>query len=321
MLFFLHGNDPFLIQRRKQAFTQAFTKKYPTGEIHSFDFEDTGSGDDVQRALSAAEQGLFATQKCILLLHPLSLREEGAKRLTAFLEKYTETDFPEVTFLFVQSKGFRKNDKLAMLLKKVASKEEVLDTPVGKGLDAWVRQELASIDSRGTITDTALQNLIRATNGELMRLSSELEKLAFFFEDGKVTEESVDELVEFAREEVLFQALDALSRGDKGRALLLFRTQEDGPQSIYPLLSMCAWQVRRLLLLREGYDQGARNASQAASYAGLQPFVAEKALRFISSLPAARLKRALALLSEFDTRLKQGNIDPGVALSLFVWKF
>lgn len=57
MIIFLHGEDEFLVLRRKRALVQAFTKKYPAGEVFTFDFEDQGRPEDVKRALGACEGG------------------------------------------------------------------------------------------------------------------------------------------------------------------------------------------------------------------------------------------------------------------------
>lgn len=89
----------------------------------------------------------------------------------------------------------------------------------------------------------------------------------------------------------------------------------------YQILSMCAWQVRRLLLIREAFDQGVRNPRDIASRTKLPPFTVQKALPTIQHFSLARMKKGLGLLSEIDTALKQGKANPLVSLDLFVWKF
>ncbi|MDP2838143.1 MAG: hypothetical protein Q8O53_02600, partial [Candidatus Moranbacteria bacterium] len=70
MVIFLHGEDEFLVGRRKRSLMQAFLKKYPGSECFVFDFEDQGTLQDVRRALEACEGGLFAAEKMVVLLHP-----------------------------------------------------------------------------------------------------------------------------------------------------------------------------------------------------------------------------------------------------------
>lgn len=318
MKLLLYGNDPFLVHRRRRVLQDAFLKKYTEGETHLFDFEDQGAEASVREAFALAEQDLFSAPKMIVFLHPASLKDAPAK---AFLELLEEKGQGDAMLLFVQPGNFRKNDKTIAAIRRSVEKEELLDTPAGPKLDAWVRKELARIDPQASIGNEALQDLIRATKGELPRLSSEAEKLALFAEAREITALDVETLVEFSKEDVIFQALDALSRGDRAQALLLFRAQETASDIARQLLSMCAWQVRRLILVRECFDRGQRASSDVAAYAGLRPFAAEKALRIIHTFPEARLRRGLSFLSDLDTCLKLGTTDPGVALNLFVWKF
>jgi DNA polymerase III delta subunit len=119
----------------------------------------------------------------------------------------------------------------------------------------------------------------------------------------------------------IFHALDALGRGDRKRALFLFRTETEKGEGVYPVLSMCAWQVRRLLLVREAFDKGIRRATDIVSATKLPPFTVQKALSTIEYFPLMRIKNGLTLLSDIDTALKQGKADPETSLDIFVWKF
>jgi DNA polymerase III delta subunit len=91
-----------------------------------------------------------------------------------------------------------------------------------------------------------------------------------------------------------------------------------GPHSI---LAMCAWQARRLLLVREALDKGRERAADIAAETKLPPFAVQKMLGTINNFPLARIKKGLGMLSDFDTEFKRGGMDPSVALDLFIWKF
>jgi DNA polymerase III delta subunit len=103
--------------------------------------------------------------------------------------------------------------------------------------------------------------------------------------------------------------------------LFLFHREASGAEGAHPVLAMCAWQARRLLLVREMRDKGMRHAQDIAAETKLPPFAVEKMLGTIDHFPLARIKKGLSLLSDFDTELKQGGRDPLVALDLFIWKF
>ncbi len=58
-----------------------------------------------------------------------------------------------------------------------------------------------------------------------------------------------------------------------------------------------------------------------AAAIGAKPFSVKKLMPLIPKLSLERLKRSLAYLSDLDREMKTGQIRPGVALDLFVWKF
>lgn len=321
MILFLHGEDLFLVNRRKRALMAAFTQKYATSEVFIFDFEDQGAPADVSRALSACESGLFATEKMVVFLHPFTLEEKGEKMLTTFLKEQVKA-LPEHTILlFVHTGKLKKSHPLTKVLIAHLDKEEVYDLLDGRALETFIQKELASFHPAVQFAPEALRQFIALTDGDMARMISELEKLALFVGEGNIQSQDIATLLALPEESSLWQALDALGRGDRKEALLLFRQEVDKGEGVFPVFSMCAWQVRRLLLIREAYDQGIRRPGDIASATKLPPFTVQKAMSTIASFSPSRLKQGLALLSDIDTKLKQGKADPEASLDLFVWKF
>jgi DNA polymerase-3 subunit delta len=131
----------------------------------------------------------------------------------------------------------------------------------------------------------------------------------------------VDLFVNGSVKAAVFEALEALSSGRKAQALKLFVDQLTKGENALYLLSMCAWQLRNLLRVADGYAQGMRTAPILAKQLKLHPFVAQKLLRQISGFPMERLKKGLSLLADLDLQAKSGFLDPKLALDMFVVKF
>ena len=320
MIFFLHGEDGFRVNERRSVFQKTFDKKYPGAEFFVFDFEDQGTPDDVKRATSACEEGFFATQKMVMFLHPFALGETQEKLLLNFLERFVKKTDAETTLLFVNPGKIKKTHPLAKFLVKHADKEETIGKLEEKNVSAHVKKELAAIDEKASFSREALQIFILSMGTSTERIRTELEKLAMYKPGGVFEPEDVRLLVGSTPENVIFEALDALGRGDKKRALLLFHREASSSESAFPLLSMCAWQARRLLQVRELFDRGVRRAGDIASQTKLPPFAVQKMLSTINNFPLSRIKNGLSTLSQFDTQLKTGGMDPLVALDLFIWK-
>lgn len=321
MIIFLHGEDAFLVGRRKQFLVRAFQKKYPQTERFVFDFEDQGTPQDVKRAIDACAGGLFAKEKLVIFLHPFVVGEGSEKLLINFL-KNEAPQLPEtVVLLFVHTGKIKKTHLVTKFLLAGADKVEEEKMLLGKPLENFLKKELAILNDRVHFDPTGLRLFLECTKGNMALMLTELEKLATFTGEGAIGQEAVRMFLQVPEENVVFLALDALGQGDRSRALLLFHQEAEKVGGVYATLSMCAWQVRRLLLVRDAYDRGIRRSADITTATKLPPFTVQKTLENIEHFPLSRLRRGLTLLSDIDTALKQGKADPEVSLDLFVWKF
>ncbi len=321
MIIFLHGEEGFLVNRRRLELQKTFARKYPGADVFIFDFEDQGTIENVRRALAACDAGLFAEQKMVIFLHPFELSETAQETLLNFLQNFADKNAEEVTLLLVHPDKIKKTHTLSRFLEKHSDKTETFPKLQPKDGTSFILRELNAIDAKAKFSSSALRIFSEFIGTDTARIVTELEKLAAFKPGGVFEVGDVSLLIANAAEKNIFSALDALVSGDKKRALLLLRRFAEGEQGAYSVLAMCAWQVRRLLLVREAFDQGARNASNIAAQTKLQSFVVQRMLSAVKNFPLSRIRRGLAMLSDLDTELKRGGMDPLVALDLFVWKF
>ena len=321
MILFLHGTDAFLVNRRRSALQKAFVEKYPGADIFVFDFEDNGTIEDVHRALAVCEGGLFAVRKMVVFLHPFELGETTEKILLDFLADFVKKSDTEVALLFVDPTKIKKTHPLARFLAKHADKEELLEKPEEKNTIPFIKRELAVLDREASFSPEALQMFVATLKNDTVRIHTELEKLVTFKPGGVFEASDIALLSGTGSEQTIFEALDALGQGDRKRAVVLFHREASGRDGAYPILAMCAWQARRLLLVREMFDRGIRRVPDISLETKLPSFAVQKMLGSINNFPLARLKQGLSMLSDFDTECKRGGMDPHVALSLFIWKF
>jgi len=321
MILFLHGEDGFLVDKRRRFLQEAFSKKYPKGELFVFDFEDQGTLDNVKHSVAVCEGGLFASRKMVVFLHPFELGEMAEKALLDFLGAYVKKEESEVTLCFVNPGKTKKTHPLAKFLLKHASKEEIFEKLQTKNIGTYIKHELSLIDSKASFSREALQSFLSVLGTDTARIQTELQKLSAFKPEGIFEKEDITLLVGNSAENIIFDALDALGRGDKRQAVILFYREANGPRGALPILALCAWQVRHLLQVREMFDKGILRSTDIASQTKIHPFVVQKILGTINNFSIARIKHGLMMLSDFDAAFKQGNMDADVALDLFIWKF
>ncbi len=323
MMYFLHGEDDVRVGERRRELTDGFRKKYPAGEVQIFDFEDNGTPEAIRLACSACDPGLFSVPKLVIWLHPCTPKE-GETALKEFLTRFAKENPKDISLLAIVPGKIKKTHPVAATLLKKADRTEALMPLTGAALEQHALSVLAGFDAKLSIGRPALASLLKAVGNDAFRLKQELARLAAYRGTGMITSEDVAVFLRPSAETTVFQALDALSRGERERALVTFAQEQAGDDrsdAVYGLLSMCAWQVRRLIQIREAYDQGNRESGSIARVTKLPPFAVQNALRSIDRLPLDRLIAGLSLLADMDAALKIGELDPGVALDTFVWKF
>ena len=321
MILFLYGEDSFCVNRRRVALQQAFAKKYTEAEVFVFDFEDRRSLADVREAVSLCEGGLFAIEKLVVMLHPLSLEGEGEKYLLEFHKSFKKDTASKATLLFVEPGKIKKTHRVIKTLLKDADKIEAFEKMSEAEAAAYIKKELKSIDDTMSFSREGLKAFLQVTASDSARMRSELEKLSNFKPGGTIEADDVSVLAAPPLQTTIFDALDDLGRGERGAALRILSAEAAKPEGVFPVLAMCAWYVRTMLLVRDAYDGGVRRAADIALSTRLAPFVVQKALARIEAFPMSRLKRGIALLSESDTKMKTSSMAPQTALDLFVWRF
>ncbi|OGI22107.1 MAG: DNA polymerase III subunit delta [Candidatus Moranbacteria bacterium RIFCSPHIGHO2_01_FULL_55_24] len=317
MIRFISGNDLFLLGRRRRELQEAFLASSPEAELFVFDFEDQGRPEDVNRFFQACEAGLFAAPKMLIAFHPLALAAEAGERLEKFLETAALTERDDVTLLFIEPGNPKKSDPLMKWFAKHAQ-SEVLAALEERGQEKLVLEELARLGSGARFSREGLRLFLARAGKDTANLCTELEKLALYRAGEEIRPADVELMVGSDKEDTVFQALDALARGDRGTALLLFRNAAENKEGVLPLLALCAWQLRQFMMVREASDSGLRESGQIAKQTGISPFVAGKALRVTGEFPLARTRRGLRMLAEADQEIKRGDTDSLLALDLFI---
>lgn len=324
MIYFLYGEDDVRVGERRRELVDGFRKKYPTGEVQIFDFEDNGTPEAIRLACSACDPGLFAVPKLVIWLHPCAPKE-GEVALKDFLARFVKEHPKDISLLVIAPGKIKKTHPVSAILLKKADRTEELELLSGAALEQYVLSMFAGFDTGLSIGRPALASLLKAVGDDRFRLKQEVARLATYRGTGMITSEDVALFLRPSAETTVFQALDALSRGERERALTVFVVEQragNAPKdAVYGLLSMCAWQIRRLIAIREAYDQGNRDSGSIARVTKLPPFAVQNALRSIDRLPLPRLIAGLSLLADMDAAMKVGELDPGVALDTFVWKF
>jgi DNA polymerase-3 subunit delta len=204
---------------------------------------------------------------------------------------------------------------IAPLLPPDRSHVRGYERPKPAELGRWIEKR-AKLHG-GKLEVPAMRQLAQLAPDDLGLLDSEVATLITYAGDRAVTLDDVH-LLSASPEVTIFGLLDALGQNQRGPALVHLRQlfqRGERPEGVIPQI---AASLRRLIQARELIDQGVRGPAMA-SRMGAHPFVAEKTERQARPYRVAQLEGALRRLLQTDRAIKTGELDPELALELFIW--
>ncbi len=126
----------------------------------------------------------------------------------------------------------------------------VVAMPEHVDLSAWIQKRVGEDELK--IGRDALRALIELVGDDLLRLDSELEKLALFCrQTGKITREDVLQMAIPAQRHDIFELVGALASRRCELALSILNRLFEGGMSAPQIVATLAWSFRRLLVARE----------------------------------------------------------------------
>jgi len=241
-------------------------------------------------------------------------RDEAVTRLGTYLE-----DPAPFTVLVVEATGLDQRMKLGKLLA-----EKALVVECGLGENAGERQATAVALARAIGKEQgvefekgAAEDLAEFVAADLMRLKTEIEKLATYAAEKKlIGRADVSALVISEKTTTVWELADLLASRQPKKALeFLDRLLRDGEEPL-SMLGAMAWMYRKLIEASE--VKGATNGWQAARALGMRPEQAELALQSAHKTSKPRLLAGLHALRNADDRLKGGGAEPRTVMEFLV---
>lgn len=152
----------------------------------------------------------------------------------------------------------------------------------------------------------AAEDLAEFVSGDLLRLKTELDKLATYAAERKlIRREDVSVLVISEKTSTIWEVADLLASRQPKPALEFFdRLLREGEEPLQMLGAM-AWMYRKLVEASE--VRGGTNGWQAAKALGMRPEQAELAIRSAQKISKERLLDGLRILQKADDQLKHGQ--------------
>jgi DNA polymerase-3 subunit delta len=277
---------------------------------------------ETQAALDQAQTMAMLSPQQVVFLEDVEaiekLGEKNRDEAVAQLNAYLEDPAP-FTVLVLEATGLDQRMKLGKLLA-----EKALVVECGLGENAGERQAAAVALARALGKEQgiefekgAAEDLAEFVAADLMRLKTEIDKLATYAAERKVIGRAdVSALVISEKTTTVWELADLLaSRQSKRAQEFLDRLLRNGEEPLQMLGAM-AWMYRKLIEASE--VKGATNGWQAARVLGMRPEQAELALQNARKISKPRLLAGLHALRDADDRLKGSGVDPRTVMEFLV---
>jgi DNA polymerase III subunit delta len=277
---------------------------------------------ETQNALDQAQTMPMLSRQQVVFLEDVEqiekLAEKGRDAAIELLEAYLEDPAP-FTVLVLEAAALDQRMKLAKLLA-----EKALVVEVGLGGNADDREATAIALARTLAKEQgvefeqgAAEDLAESVAADLMRLKTEIEKLATYAGQRKlIRRQDVSALVISEKTTTVWELADLLATHQQKKALeFLDRLLRDGEEPLQ-MLGALTWMYRKLIEASE--LKGVANGWQAARALAMRPEQAELAVQAARKVPKARLLEGLQALQRADDRLKGGRETPRTIMEFLV---
>jgi DNA polymerase-3 subunit delta len=334
--YVLAGDEIFLLDRCRAAVLKAFVPvDLRDFCLSDFDLTSTSIFEVLDRAQTPS---LMAPFQVIFIRNVRQLYTRGAKKDEfAALDRYFQSPNPQALLLFIADFLRIPSDVRRMELDDKNRFERLRET-LGKhcGMvelarvteEDAMRWAVATAQEAGLRMETdAARELVDALGGDMMLISSELEKLLLYAAGrGSISLGDVETMVLSAKQRTLYELTDAISARDRTRALALLHgllnSADAGEEAAIGHLYMLARTFRQMLVILEKNVRDSRAIWQAL-WQGFRmpPFAADDLIRQARRYKSRReLTRALRLVARADLELRSSPPDKRLVLERLVYE-
>lgn len=266
-----------------------------------------GTGFSLQKLAEAVDAVPFMGEHTLIELRDFeinALKEDEAERFKALI-----ADIPEYATLALLLPAGTEPDGRLSAVKAVKKLGEAIafTTQPQSLLTGWIARRFQALGKE--IDRAECEKLIFTSGGLMTRLIPEIEKIASYAKDVRITAEDIDKTAQRIPEASVFEMTDRLAERDFDRAAQLLGELLQSGEHPIKLLAMIGFQMRRLYNARIALDQKLGREFVMESCGLGYSFLADKLLRSAAGFTKEQLGRAVELCAESDYRMKSASED------------
>ncbi len=332
--YVLLGDEAFLQQQCRRGLVEALID--PQFLEFCVIEADLSEGSIFEAIDQVSTPSLMAPFQIVFVRNVKLLYQRGAKKEEfAAIQKYLRLPNPQALLVFaadhlhIPADGRRMDmqdkDRYERIRETLGDFCGIVELSQPEEADA-VRWAVQTAAVRGMELEAdAARELVDALHGDLLQMSSELEKLTLFVDKKKrITLADVEQMVLSARQRSLYELTDAISSHDAARALLLLQgllnASESGEDGAIGHLHMLARTFRQMLVIVEKNVRDSRTIWQAL-WPGFRvpPFAVDELVRQARRYKSRRdFMQMLERIARADLEIRSSPPDKSLVLERMV---
>ena len=309
-IYVIISNDSYLINEEKEKLIKS--KDIDAFNISSYNFLDSDPLEILNEMMTVS---LLGEQRMVIITEPEFLKATYKnKDIVEKFVNYFENENEDTILLIISETDLDNKVKINSVLKAKASIIKIAAIE-GDNLSNWIVNRLNNDGYK--IDVSAVNELVERTEGDIMHINNELEKLKLYHTDKVITYSSVKLLVSRNLEDNIFNLLNAFIANDKKTLFSIyedFMTLNEDEMRIISAISNKLEEIlytKILINRRMGKDE-------IASYFKVKPGRAYYMMEAARKISDSSIKSLLERITQLDYNIKSGKIDKKLGLQLFI---
>lgn len=343
------GNDAYGISETLSEEKKCVIKNDRNAEIGVFDFGSGEKRTEIEKKLQNVLRGnsLFSSEKLIVVKDFFSSKKNKTVDLEQEIDESnpgSKNNFEENLFeivlknttdgiIFIEERSLDKRGKAYKFFEKLsnegrAEQKEFL-IPLQFEFNTWLEKTLRERGGKISKENINILAIILGKGMEqrehgsviaaydLFQSSMEIDKLVAYCDGREIMGEDIELLVSASSDMNIFNLIESIGSRNKKKSLEILSEQiEKGFNENY-ILTMLVYHFRNLITVKNLVEQGC-GVDEIVKAAKMHPFVAQKNIQYCRNLSKTYLATVYGKLYNADINIKNGLMEPELALDLLL---
>lgn len=310
-VYLIYGEQDFL----KDQLLKEFQHTILAGENDDFNYQYFTDPVQMADLVASAEQLPVFAERRLVVARGKNLFSESAAgddELQSYL------DNPNISTCLVLIAD--KIDNRRKAIKTIKEKGELvnLTPPKGNELIAWI-QEQGKLRGK-SLEPMAIEMLIAASGDNLLLIAHELDKVALFSEQTKITRQDLEQTISKTTNLNVFKITDLAIERKGAAAVQLYREMVQAGEYPLKIMALLSRSFRQLLRVKLMLASKRLHDEEISRQLKLPSFVGKKLIAQQRAFSEEKLITILSAIRDADWRIKTGSLEATVAVEIVIYK-